>query len=74
MQKTDSPQDDSQLQRHALSNDWQLSWSQDLATIAPLWDELPATENVFLTTDYFRLVQDLHLPSLQPKWAVFSHP
>ncbi|PTM10642.1 MAG: hypothetical protein DA408_15445 [Bacteroidetes bacterium] len=58
----------------SLTQDWQIHWFESLAAGREHWEQLPATEDVFLSAAYFALLDQLSLPDVSLGYAIFEHP
>jgi hypothetical protein len=68
-----SPYVDNILNTIQLSRNWQVDWFTGLAAAKAYWEHLPASNNLFLTTDYFQLMEQLDLSGLSNGFAIFRH-
>ena len=57
-----------------LSSDWTVQCFTDFHQGAAAWSQLPAAENLFLSGDYFALLDEVGLPGVDTGFAIFQHP
>lgn len=64
---------DNTLNTIQLSQNWHVNWFSGLEAASTYWKDLPASDNLFLTTDYFQLMEALKMPGISNGFAVFHH-
>ncbi len=57
-----------------LSNDWRVQWFHSIEEGIQAWQTLSPTPNLFVSSDYFSLLQELELGGVQTGLAIFSGP
>lgn len=57
----------------SLENDWKLKYFDNLEEGFDLWQKVASTHNLFLSTDYLKLLQKLDLGSVTSALSIFCH-
>lgn len=68
---TVSEQDLNQLELH---NDWYVECYNSFDEGREAWQQMAASHNLFLSTEYFRLIEQLDLGGVSSGLAIFKHP
>ena len=58
----------------SLQNNWQIEWYESLSQGQAAWQSLAASHNLFLSTEYFQLIEELDLGAVTSGLAIFCHP
>lgn len=56
-----------------LSSDWTIQWFKGIQEGKQAWNQLPQTDNLFVSADYFQLIDELNLPGVDTGFAIFQH-
>jgi len=56
-----------------LQNDWQVEWYPSMKDGKTAWQTLTASHNLFLSTEYFQLIEKLDLGEVSSSLAIFRH-
>ncbi len=62
------------LNQLRLQNDWYIEWYNSFSEGQEAWQKLATSHNLFLSTEYFRLIEQLDLGGVSSGLAVFNHP
>lgn len=57
----------------SLSSEWTIKWFNGIQNGVNAWNELPESDNLFLSSNYFDLLAELDLPGVDTGFAIFEH-
>ena len=58
----------------SLSSNWQVHWSSAIREGIDNWNQLAPVDNLFVSKEYFELLDELDLGGVDTGFAVFEHP